>query len=260
VTWSTRELADLAGTTVNTVRHYHAVGLLDAPDRRYNGYKQYRVHHLVRLIRVRRLVELGVPLSEVENSSGDNVAVLGGLRELDAKVGADIERLRRTRLDIAAILRDDAPADTPRGFESVALRLSEADRALIQIYTRLYDKDAIASLHRLVAAETDSISETFGALPPDADEATRERVAERIADESGNWRIADHPWAWSRLGQLRRRDHLARQTIIEALIELYNPAQQDVLNRASRAGSERSRPNHPAGEASVILDGQLRCA
>ena len=52
--WSTRELAALAGTTVNTVRHYHAVGLLEVPERRHNGYKQYRVHHLVRLIRLRR--------------------------------------------------------------------------------------------------------------------------------------------------------------------------------------------------------------
>ena len=39
--WSTRELAGLAGTTVNTIRHYHRLGLLDEPERRYNGYKQY---------------------------------------------------------------------------------------------------------------------------------------------------------------------------------------------------------------------------
>ncbi|MEO3798201.1 MerR family DNA-binding transcriptional regulator [Nonomuraea sp. B10E15] len=35
--WSTRELAGLAGTTVNTIRHYHRLGLLDEPERRYNG-------------------------------------------------------------------------------------------------------------------------------------------------------------------------------------------------------------------------------
>ena len=29
--WSTRELAELAGTTVNTIRHYHALGLLERP-------------------------------------------------------------------------------------------------------------------------------------------------------------------------------------------------------------------------------------
>ena len=29
--WSTRELAELAGTTVKAVRHYHEIGLLDEP-------------------------------------------------------------------------------------------------------------------------------------------------------------------------------------------------------------------------------------
>jgi DNA-binding transcriptional MerR regulator len=47
VAWSTRELAELAGTTVNTVRHYHRIGLLDEPERRNNGYKEYGVPHLV---------------------------------------------------------------------------------------------------------------------------------------------------------------------------------------------------------------------
>jgi DNA-binding transcriptional MerR regulator len=40
---STRELAEFAGITVNTIRHYHRLGLLDEPKRRYNGYKQYGV-------------------------------------------------------------------------------------------------------------------------------------------------------------------------------------------------------------------------
>jgi len=31
VAWSTRELAELAGTSVKTVRHYHQLGLLDEP-------------------------------------------------------------------------------------------------------------------------------------------------------------------------------------------------------------------------------------
>ena len=51
--WSTHELADLAGTSLRTVRHYHEVGLLDEPERHSNGYKQYGVAHLVRGIRQR---------------------------------------------------------------------------------------------------------------------------------------------------------------------------------------------------------------
>ena len=32
--WSTREVAQLAGTTLRTVRHYHEIGLLDEPERK----------------------------------------------------------------------------------------------------------------------------------------------------------------------------------------------------------------------------------
>jgi DNA-binding transcriptional MerR regulator len=47
---STQQIAELAVTTVKAVRHYHQIGLLDAPERAANGYKQYEVPHLVRLL------------------------------------------------------------------------------------------------------------------------------------------------------------------------------------------------------------------
>ena len=48
--WSTRELAELISTTVRSVRYHHQLGLLDEPERLANGYKQYEVRHLVRLL------------------------------------------------------------------------------------------------------------------------------------------------------------------------------------------------------------------
>ena len=81
--WSTRQLADLAGTTVKAVRHYHKVGLLDEPERLSNGYKQYQVAHLIRLLQIVRLSELGVPLAQIatldqsEERPDDAIAVLG---------------------------------------------------------------------------------------------------------------------------------------------------------------------------------------
>ena len=39
--WSTRQLADLTGVTLRSIRHWHDVGLLPAPERLSNGYKQY---------------------------------------------------------------------------------------------------------------------------------------------------------------------------------------------------------------------------
>jgi DNA-binding transcriptional MerR regulator len=113
MTWSTRELAELAGTTVNTIRHYHRLGLMEEPERRYNGYKQYGVQDLVCLLRIRRLVDLRVPLARIGRPGSATDIDPQVLREVDADLAVEAERLRKVRSDIAVILRDAAPADAP---------------------------------------------------------------------------------------------------------------------------------------------------
>lgn len=103
--WSTRELAELAGTTVNAIRHYHRIALLAEPARRYNGYKQYAVPDLIRLLRIRRLSELGVPLLRIREICEDGAAAPDVLRQVDAGLAAETERLTRARTDIATLLR-----------------------------------------------------------------------------------------------------------------------------------------------------------
>lgn len=107
--WSTRELAELAGTTVNAIRHYHRIALLAEPTRRYNGYKQYGVPDLICLLRIRRLSELGVPLSQIREICEDGAAVPDVLRQVDDGLAAEIERLTKARSDIAIILRTRTP-------------------------------------------------------------------------------------------------------------------------------------------------------
>jgi len=101
--WSTRELAEIAGTTVNTVRHYHRLGILGEPDRAANGYKQYETRHLVRLLHIRRLRELGVPTFQIDrhDSEVENTELLP---EIDANLAASIARLLRARAEIQVIL------------------------------------------------------------------------------------------------------------------------------------------------------------
>jgi DNA-binding transcriptional MerR regulator len=236
VAWSTRELAELAGTTVNTIRHYHRLGLLDEPDRRYNGYKQYGVQDLVRLLRIRRLADLGVPLSQIADVGAG--VTPDALRQVDAELAARIEHLRRARADIAAILRHAAPADAPAGFESVAARLSDADSSIIHIYTQLYDEEAMADLRRMLEADTDSVSKEVDALPPDADEETRQRLAERLAPSIAR-NLAEYPWLTDPAAHLSKSEQVTQQTFIEAVVELYNTAQLDVLRRASILAHEQ---------------------
>lgn len=105
--WSTRELAECAETTVNTIRHYHRIGLLEEPERGGNGYKQYEVRHLVSLLRIRRLAALGIPLPKMRAARAGAGGTAETLRELDAELEDGIRRLQVARADIATILRDD---------------------------------------------------------------------------------------------------------------------------------------------------------
>lgn len=234
--WSTSEIANIASTTVNTVRHYHRLGLLDEPERRFNGYKQYGVRHLVQLLQIRRLVELGLPLGRVGEVSGEGEGRQDVLRELDAELVAGIERLEHARAGLAAILREDAPADAPAGFESVSSRLSASDCSLLHISGQLFDAQAMADLRRMV--EVDETVDRIGAqvhlLPPDADEPSRERLV-RLLTPIFAQNLTDYPWLRNHSGHLTRSQSVVRQILSDAVAELYNPAQRDVLERSSRA-------------------------
>jgi DNA-binding transcriptional MerR regulator len=240
VAWSTRELAELAGTTVNTIRHYHRLGLLEEPERRHNGYKRYGVAELVRLLRIRRLTELGVPLARIGEAGIDGALAPEVLRQVDAELAADIDRLVQARSGIAAILRDDAPADTPAGFESVTARLSAADNSLLHIHRQFYDEKAMTDLRHMVAADTGPVSADIDALPPDADEATRQNLAEKLAPILAQY-LADYPWLSDPSAHLSHSKEVTRQTFLDAVTGLYNTAQLDVLGRASVLMREQLR-------------------
>lgn len=236
--WSTSELAELAGTTVNTVRHYHRLGLLEQPERRYNGYKQYEVRHLVSLLRIRRLADLGVPLAQIGAVSAGDDSTADALRELDGELQTSIERLEQARADISAILRDGAPADAPVGFAAVASRLSEADSSIIHIYTQLYDEDALADLRKMVETDSEAVGAEFDALPADADEKSKQHLIERLAPTLTQ-NLLDYPWLSDPVQHLSKSEHVTEQTFIDAVVELYNEAQLEVLARASALANER---------------------
>lgn len=250
--WSTREIAELASTTVNAVRHYHRLGLLEEPERRHNGYKRYGIRHLVQLLRIRRLVELGVPLAQISTVRADGGRGQDVLRELDDELVTGMDRLQRARDDIAAILRGEAPVDGPAGFEAIASRLSDADRSILHISGQLYDESAMSDLRSMIEVdmETDGISMQIDALAPDADDPTRERLAQLFAPVLAR-NLAAYPWLLNPGDHLAKSERVTRQTISEAVAELYNPAQLDVLGRASRLAFEMLQTGSDAAGDSV---------
>ncbi|MFD3443259.1 MerR family transcriptional regulator [Microbacteriaceae bacterium 4G12] len=230
--WSTREVAALAGTTVNTVRHYHRSGLLDEPDRMSNGYKQYRARHLVRLLQIRRLRDLGVPLAQIEAVGSGDESPADALLAIDAELAASIERLMRARAEIRAILDGSTATDLPAGFEDVASKLSAPERSLMLVYSQLYDESAMADLKHMIDSEPDGADAAFMALRDDADDATRQLVAAALAPMLAQ-HLIDYPWLMDPGDHLSKGRRVTQEAFLETVTELYNPAQLDVLGRAS---------------------------
>ncbi|MCO1659700.1 MerR family transcriptional regulator [Pseudonocardia humida] len=228
--WSTRELADLAGTTVRAVRHYHDVGLLEEPRRRANGYKQYRVAHLVRVLRIKRLADLGFTLPQIAELGGADQHPREALRTLDRHLAQDLTRLQRARVEVRRILQQAAPTDLP---PALAARfrdadLSDADRALLVVLTRVLDFAVVTDFVDTLRALPPSPAATaFDQLPADADDATRHELAIRLLPRSRTLRVM--------LPRLRSAttglSAAAARTLDEAVRDLYNPAQSDVLRR-----------------------------
>lgn len=109
-TMRSKELAELAGVSVRTLRHYHQIGILPEPDRGPNGYRHYALSHAALLLRIRRLADLGVSLDQMEAANL--------LEDLDRALETQIEHLRQQRERIAQLRVDQHPPDLPTGMDA----------------------------------------------------------------------------------------------------------------------------------------------
>jgi DNA-binding transcriptional MerR regulator len=233
--WSTREVAELAGTSLRAVRHYHHVGLLAEPERRSNGYKQYGVTHLVRLVRIKRLTDLGFSLPQIATMGEADDHPEQALRELDAELGATVSRLQRARAELRLILEKAAPTDLPVEFvpQATVARLSDADRSLVVVLTRVLGPRGLRVYADLLQNTPDEpAASAFDDLPADADEPTRQDLAERLVPFIRAIRTA-HPDLPEAGADAPGGARFVDETVAGAMAELYNGAQLDVLRRAN---------------------------
>ncbi|MDA2809536.1 MerR family transcriptional regulator [Nocardiopsis sp. RSe5-2] len=229
--WSTRQLAELAGTTVKAVRHYHETGLLDVPERASNGYKQYGVAHLVRLVQIKRLSDLGVPLAQIAAMEHADEEPDEAIRVLDAELEATIERLTRIRAELAVLLRHRALPEVPPAFAPVSRDLSEAKRSLLMVYSTIFSEESLEAFRRALA-DRDETEDEFDHLPADADDAAVDSLAERMAPVVRRARER-YPSAVDPTADSPRGSELAKSALAHAAVELYNPAQLRVLQRTN---------------------------
>jgi DNA-binding transcriptional MerR regulator len=187
------QMARLAGVTPRALRFYENQGLLAPPARGQSGYRLYGPQDLVRVIRIRRLRELGMSLEQVR-------AVV------DAPEGA--ERLAEA---LEALVED---------LRQRALALQEASRRAQEALADLSESGDGEAWRQLLAA-----AERGGSLddPEIADWVGRTKGATALAGL-----IADPGWArrWEPLGvrlcALRDADPDASdiEPLAEAIAEL----------------------------------------
>ncbi|OEU85371.1 MerR family transcriptional regulator [Streptomyces abyssalis] len=254
--WSTREIAQLAGVSLRAVRHYHEVGLLAEPERRANGYKQYGVAHLVRLLRIKRLTDLGFSLAQIAAMGDVEHHPEDALRTLDTELAATIERLQRARAELGLIMRQSLPADLPPEFPPAArTEISDADRSLFTVMTRVLGpapRQAWADMLRNQSA--DPTDKEFDALPADACEQTRQDLAERLLP-SVRELLDKHPDLRAPAAGAPQGEAFAKKTMGKALRDLYNPAQLDVLVRVNKLLPARSGGGTGPGAAPARAEG-----
>ena len=127
------ELADLADTTVRTVRHYHHLGLLDVPAT-VGGARDYGLDHLARVLRIRWLVTSGLSLTAIRDllpAAGplDSEAVVGELTDVLADIDRHLARLQATRSSICVLIErtenDEDVSPLPAGLSAFYRRLAE---------------------------------------------------------------------------------------------------------------------------------------
>jgi MerR family transcriptional regulator, copper efflux regulator len=128
-------VADQSGVTAKTIRYYESIGLIEAPDRAANGYRQYDRRDVETLRFIQRARELGFSLADVgdllalwrdkSRASADVKSMaLRHVAEMEKRI-ADLDSLRRTLVDLTDRCHGDDRPDCPI-LEDLA-RVSDTD-------------------------------------------------------------------------------------------------------------------------------------
>jgi DNA-binding transcriptional MerR regulator len=235
------DLATLAQVTVRTLRHYHQVGVLPEPGRSRNGYREYTVHDLVRLLRIKRLAALGIPLERMPamlKNETDSQAEL--LDQLDADIDAQLARLQTQKALIGLARRHQSAPDLPPALARSLARFatSGASPAMSRM-----DRDQVILLAHLAGDDgIDRLATVYGRLAePDVLTGIADvgRQFEALADDASAGEIDVLVTEFvARFAPLMAElaDEYDEPLFDEAAAAvLFDAYQADVLNRAQRS-------------------------
>ncbi|WP_166793139.1 MerR family transcriptional regulator [Cryobacterium lactosi] len=240
-----RDLASLAQVSVRALRHYHQVGVLPEPERSPNGYREYSVHDLVRLLRIKRLAALGIPLERMpamfEADPADQASMLS---QLETDVDAQIVRLQAQKALITLIRENEGAADFPPQLAramamyaglGVSPAMARMDRDQVLLLAHLVGErgmDRLVEVYDRVSEthlqdDTARLATRFDLLPADAAAPVIEGL---VTDFIGFF--APLITELSAAPGIAFLDEAAATSLLDAYqADTLNPAQRDVLAR-----------------------------
>jgi DNA-binding transcriptional MerR regulator len=155
------DLAKLAGTSVRTIHHYHAAGVLPEPPRDSSGHRQYGAADLIRLLRIRGLRDLGVPLREAGATDPDDLHSL--LESLDRDLDEQQRLLDSRRRRIAELRRSVDPELPPE----IAEYLSEFAEAGVDPVLLTREKESMLLMMALAPETAEKMVRIYAAMRND---------------------------------------------------------------------------------------------
>ena len=203
------QLANYAGVTVRTVRHYHAKGLLPEPSRDASGYRRYDAAAVVALVRIRTLADAGVPLSRVEELlTADEEQFAAAIDDIDDRLRAEIRDRQHHRERVAQLAAGDRLALPPEAVEyldrlrelDIPERAIEMERdAWILVAAQIPDQMPVLMALKQAQLDDPAVTEMYTDLVAsvdwDADDPRLAAVADRLVEmfeaDAEQWMDAD---------------------------------------------------------------------
>jgi len=97
------QLAKISGVASKTIRYYEEVGLIPAAYRNNNGYREYRVSDIERLVFIRRCRELQIPLEKIKTLIAVQVDPKSSCQEVDALIEQQLDKVRSTIAELSLL-------------------------------------------------------------------------------------------------------------------------------------------------------------
>ncbi|WP_217134155.1 MerR family transcriptional regulator [Leucobacter chinensis] len=240
------ELARLAGVTVRALRHYHQVGVLEEPERGANGYRDYTVHDLIRVLRIKRLSSLGIALEQMPDLldqpetpiSDPQTGTQELLAQLDEELVSEIERLQQQRALIEQLRSHLAAPDTPPEIAPFLTALTTED---LPAWYGSFDRDqAVLLAHFAGEGGMNHLVELYRQLSSEefapAVSSMNRRFAE-LGDNTSEDEISDLVEHFLKVFAPLITSYAAHESPFEATgaADLLAQHSADVLNRQQRA-------------------------